>query len=127
MGMNLSKAFFTSLCVCTPVLAQNTAIQNKDWCAKIAEANLKETKEKQPEVAAMILTYTYEYSSERHACVAIMEYSIQKNGKLYAQILARNMVTLRPMKGFDEIYMEPMENVQARIDDITYLLKEYSK
>jgi hypothetical protein len=38
-----------------------------------------------------------------------MEYKTTKDGKPYAQILARNMVTTHPMKGYPEIYLVPME------------------
>lgn len=115
------------LLVCPAVLAQVSFIRNQEWCAKKAEANLKATKEQKPEVAATILSYLYEYSPRHHACVAVMEYKTQKDGKPYAQILARNMVTNQPMKGFAEIYLEPMEEKQERMDAINFLFDEYSK
>lgn len=115
------------LLVCPAVLAQDSFIRNQEWCAKKAEANLKATKEQKPEVAATILSYLYEYSPRHHACVAVMEYKTQKDGKPYAQILARNMVTNQPMKGFAEIYLEPMEEKQERMDAINFLFDEYSK
>ncbi len=88
---------------------------------------MKATKERSPEVAKTIISYLYEYSPSHHTCVAVMEYKVQKDGKPYAQILARNMVTSQPMKGLDEIFLEPMSNEQARIDHINFLFDKYSK
>ena len=56
-----------------------------------------------------------------------MEYKTNKDGKPYAQILARNMVTNQPMKGYAEVYLVPMREKQERIDAINRLFDEYSK
>jgi hypothetical protein len=85
---------------------------------------MKATKERSPEVAKTIISYLYEYSPSHHTCVAVMEYKVQKEGKPYAQILARNMVTSQPMKGLDEIFLEPMSNEQARIDHINFFVRQ---
>ena len=78
-------------------------------------------------IAIFPSTYLYEYSPRHHACVAVMEYKVQKDGKPFAQILARNMITSQPMKGLDEIYLLPMDEKQERIDAINFLFGEYSK
>lgn len=95
------------------------------WCAKLTEANMKATREKSPEVAKTIESFLYEYSEKNHTCVAVMAYRI--TGKDQVQILARNMVTNQPMKGYDEIYLEPSSNKQGILDAINYLFDEYSK
>lgn len=115
------------LVVCPALWAQDTVTRNQEWCARKAEANMKETKETKPEIAASILTYMYEYSPRHHACVAVMEYKATKNGKPQAQIMARNMATNQPMKGYDEIYLIPIENKKERRDAINFLFAEYSK
>jgi hypothetical protein len=121
------KTFMMWLFFCPSLLAQDAFVRNQEWCAKKAEANLAATKGHSPEVAATILSFMYEFSPSRHACVAIMEYRAQKDGKAYAQILARNMVTLQPMRGFAEIFLVPVEDRQARIDAINFLFDKYSK
>lgn len=121
------KALLAYILFCPLLLAQDSFVRDQEWCAKKTEANMKITKERSPAVAATILSYLYEYSPSHHACVAIMEYRTQKDGKAYAQILARNMVTLQPMKGLGDIFLEPMEDTQARIDAINFLFDKYSK
>jgi hypothetical protein len=121
------KIWVVLMLLCPGLFAQDSFVRNQAWCAKKAEANMKATRERLPDVAATILSYLYEYSPHHHACVAIIEYKVQKDGKPYAQILARNMITLQPMKGFAEIYLEPMEDSQARIDAINSLFDEYSR
>ena len=121
------KTLLFCVLLCPALFAQDSFIQNQAWCAKKAEANIKATKENKPEVAATVLTYMYEYSPRHHACVAVIEYKTHKDGKAYAQILATNLVTMQPMKGFAEIFLEPLEDTQARIDDINLLFDEYRK
>ena len=121
------KALVFCILFCRAIFAQDSFVQNQAWCAKKAEANLKATKEKAPEIAKTIISYLYEYSPRHHACVAVMEYKVQKDGKPFAQILARNMITSQPMKGLDEIYLLPMDEKQERIDAINFLFGEYSK
>jgi hypothetical protein len=116
-----------SLLFVPTVLAQDAMTRNQEWCARKAEANMSATKENSPEIAETILTYMYEYSPAHHTCVAIMEYKTKKNGEPYAQILARNLVTSQPMKGFAEIYLIPMKNTEERIKAINYLFAEYGK
>jgi hypothetical protein len=108
-------------------IAQDSLTASQDWCAKKSEANMAATKRDRPEIAKTILSYLYEYSPKHHTCVAVMEYTSKKDGKPYAQILARNMVTNQPMKGYAEIYLVPMESKQQRIDAINKLFDEYSK
>jgi hypothetical protein len=121
------KFILVCLLVCPVLMAQDSVTRSQEWCAKRADANMKATKERTPEVAKTIISYLYEYSPSHHACVAVMEYKTQKDGKPYAQILARNMVTNQPMKGLAEVYREPMEHEQAIIDAINFLFDEYSK
>lgn len=115
------------LLFCPALWAQDAVTRNQEWCAKKAEANMKATKEKSPEIAATILTYMYEYSARHHACVAVMEYKATKDGKPHAQIMARNMATNQPMKGYDEIYLMPIKNKDERQKAINFLFEEYSK
>lgn len=124
--ISVSIVMFLAL-YCLPVLPQDSLLLNQAWCAKKAEVNMQATKRESPEIAATILTFLYEYSPHHHACVAVMEYKTQKDGRPYAQILARNLVTLQPMKGLGEIYLLPMENKQDRIDTINFLFDKYSK
>jgi hypothetical protein len=121
------RALLICILFCPLLQAQDSFVKNQEWCAKKAEANMKATRESSPALAATILSYLYEYSPSHHACVAIMEYRTQKNGKPYAQILARNMITLQPMKGLADIFLEPIEERQARIDAINFLFDKYSK
>lgn len=113
--------------ICSSALAQDSITRSQDWCAKKVEANIQATREHSPEIAKTILSYLYEYSPRHHTCVAVMEYKTKLDGKTYAQILARNMVTTQPMKGYAEIYLVPIENRQERIDTINRLFDEYSK
>ena len=121
------KIFLICLLLCTSLLAQDSFVRNQEWCAKKAEANLKATKASFPKVAATIITFLYEYSPSHHACVAVMEYKVQEDGKPYAQILARNMVTNQPMRGLAEIFLVPIGEKQERIDAINFLFDKYSK
>jgi hypothetical protein len=121
------KALIFTLLLSSPALEQDAMTRSQDWCAKKAEANIRATREHSPEIAKTIVSYLYEYSPHHHACVAVMEYKTTKDGKPYAQILARNMVTTQPMKGYAEIYLVPMENTQERIDTINRLFDEYGK
>jgi hypothetical protein len=88
---------------------------------------MKATKEKSPDIAATILMYMYEYSPRHHACVAVMEYKATKDGAPFAQIMARNMATNQPMKGYAEIYLVPIENKDERQEAVNFLFEEYSK
>jgi hypothetical protein len=115
------------LFVCPVAFAQDPFTRSQDWCAKKAEANIAATREHSPDVAKTIISYLFEYSARRHACVAVMEYKTTKDGKPYAQILARDMVTTQPMRGYADIYLVPMANQQERIDAINKLFDEYSK
>jgi hypothetical protein len=101
--------------------------RSQEWCAKKAEANMQATRDHSPEIAKTILSYLYEYSPRHHTCVAVMEYKTTKDSKPYVQILARNMVTNQPMKGYAEVYLVPTDEKQERIDTINRLFDEYSK
>lgn len=121
------KTLILALLLSWSALAQDSITRSQDWCAKKAEANIQATRERSPEIAKTILSYLYEYSPRHHTCVAVMEYKTNKDGKPYAQILARNMVTNQPMKGYAEVYLVPMREKQERIDAINRLFDEYSK
>src|ERR1019366_219020 len=115
------KILLFCLLVCQVLLAQDSFTRSQEWCAKRPEANMKATKERTPEIAKTIISYLYEYSPSHHACVAVMEYKTQKDGKPYAQILARNMVTNQPMKGLAEVTL-PSECVSLS----SVVLRRYS-
>jgi hypothetical protein len=115
------------LIICPALWAQDAVSRHQEWCAKKAEANMKATKEKSPDIAATILMYMYEYSPRHHACVAVMEYKATKDGAPFAQIMARNMATNQPMKGYAEIYLVPIENKDERQEAVNFLFEEYSK
>jgi hypothetical protein len=121
------KAFVFFLIACTTGSAQDRVIRNQEWCAKKAEANLRATKQDNPKVAETIKTFMYEYSVSHHACVAVIQYRTQKDGKPYDQVLARNLATNQTMKGYDEIYLIPSENEKEIQDAITFLFREYGK
>jgi hypothetical protein len=53
-----------------------------------------------------------------------MEYKTKKDGKPYAQILARNMVTNQPMQGYAEVYLVLIDKKQERIDAIQRSLSQ---
>jgi hypothetical protein len=111
----------------TAALAQDSFTKSQEWCSKKSETNMAETKRDRPDIAKTILSYLYEDSPKYHTCIAVMEYSTKKDDKPYAQILARNMITNQPMKGYAEIYLVPIENKQERIDAINKVFDEYSK
>jgi uncharacterized protein YpmS len=106
-------------------LSQDSQTAHMAWCAKLAEANMKATRDKSPEVARTIESYLFEYSERHHTCVAVMAYRVQQKDQV--QILARNMVTLQPMKGLTEIFLKPASDKQGIIDAINFLFAEYSK
>ncbi len=122
--MRILSVIFFGAVTC---FGQDAFIRNQDWCAKKSEANMAATKRDNPEVAATILSYLYEYSPSHHSCVAVMEYKVKQNDGVFAQILARNMVTNQPMKAFAEIYLVPLADKQKRIDAMNTLFEEYSK
>jgi hypothetical protein len=94
-----SLMFFVSL----PAMGQDSVTRSQQWCAKLAQNSLEKTKTERPEVAKTILSYLYEYYARKHTCVGIMEYRSEKDGRPYAQVIAINLVTTKPMKGYDEV------------------------
>jgi hypothetical protein len=118
------KSLILFLLLISSAVAQDTHTRHMAWCAKLAEANMKATHEKSPEVEKTIESFLYEYSEKSHTCVAVLSYRVKGD---QVQILARNMVTNQPMKGYDEVYLEPLSNKQGIQDAINYLFAEYSK
>lgn len=66
-------------------------------------------------------------NQEWYAKKAEVNMKATKDGKPRAQMIARNMATSQPMKGYDEIYLVPIENKDERQKTVNFLFEEYSE
>lgn len=96
-------------------------------CAAIVKANMSATARNKPAVMKTVMGYLFEYSPSRDTCVEVVQYRVQKPGKLHqVQVIAYNAITQQPMEGYKNIFLEDASDTQAILDATNFLFDKYS-
>ena len=111
--------FFTS-----SAIAQ---MRQQALCAHLVKGDIEATKQEAPQIYQTLAKYFFEWSPRYHACVVIIQYRVYEKGKSpQIQIVATNAVTMQPMEGYKNIFLEPADEEKEIEDATNFLFERYS-